>query len=264
MNCAHSRNHVLWKSSHGIGGIFTPAFRDLATTISQNSFVCMTLIYNFSKLVDMSQKVSNMAGVTHRVSEIFESDPEVMEDVSFIYVGRIYDGKIWHQTSNFDVVRQNWLKMVGRIYDVKIWRQTSNFDVACQIGTRMKMPSHIWAILIISLLFLMSKWHLPSPFNFQLHAKNHANQLPYEPSQSKPFNDPEVLIRVRNLAVVTPTGPTFWCPTWPLTWCGTEACLLRVEALVENFTFESRQGTVAGSNQPRHGFKKYSGVCLNF
>ena len=45
---------------------------DLAQAISENSFVCMYLIFNFSKLVDMSQKLSNMAGVTHRVSEIFE------------------------------------------------------------------------------------------------------------------------------------------------------------------------------------------------
>ena len=39
---------------------------DLAKVISENSFVCMYLVYQFSKLVDMSATVSNMAGVTHR------------------------------------------------------------------------------------------------------------------------------------------------------------------------------------------------------
>ena len=47
---------------------------DLSRKISENSFVCMYLIYNFSKLVDMSQKISKLAGVTHRVSEVIEKD----------------------------------------------------------------------------------------------------------------------------------------------------------------------------------------------
>ncbi|XP_040572164.1 lysosomal cobalamin transporter ABCD4 [Lepeophtheirus salmonis] len=44
----------------------------LGNQISQNSFVCMTLIYNLSQLVDLASKFANMAGVTHRMIELVE------------------------------------------------------------------------------------------------------------------------------------------------------------------------------------------------
>lgn len=45
---------------------------ELAKVISENAFVCMYLIYQFSKLVDMSGTVSSMAGATHRIMELAE------------------------------------------------------------------------------------------------------------------------------------------------------------------------------------------------
>ena len=58
--------------------IFSGAYDDkdpseLAQIISENAFVCMYLIYQFSKLVDMSGTVSSLAGATHRIVELAEA-----------------------------------------------------------------------------------------------------------------------------------------------------------------------------------------------
>ena len=57
-------------------GVYDKEFTDhpaeLARIISENAFVCMYLIYQFSKLVNLAPSVSTIAGVTHRVAEIFE------------------------------------------------------------------------------------------------------------------------------------------------------------------------------------------------
>jgi len=45
---------------------------DLAQVISNNSFVCMQLVWQFTQLVSMSPEVANMAGSTHRVGELLE------------------------------------------------------------------------------------------------------------------------------------------------------------------------------------------------
>ncbi|CAG0901950.1 unnamed protein product [Darwinula stevensoni] len=45
---------------------------DLAALISQNAFVCIYLIFSFSSLVDLSPKVVDIAGMTHRVAELVE------------------------------------------------------------------------------------------------------------------------------------------------------------------------------------------------
>lgn len=45
---------------------------ELSQLISENAFVCINLIYQFSKLVRMSSVVSAMAGVTHRIMEMVE------------------------------------------------------------------------------------------------------------------------------------------------------------------------------------------------
>lgn len=46
---------------------------DLSQIISENSFVCMYLVYQLSQFVDISGKVAILAGVTHRVSELVET-----------------------------------------------------------------------------------------------------------------------------------------------------------------------------------------------
>jgi ATP-binding cassette subfamily D (ALD) protein 4 len=45
---------------------------ELARIISENSFVLMYLVSQFTKLVSMSSTVAGMAGVTHRISELAE------------------------------------------------------------------------------------------------------------------------------------------------------------------------------------------------
>ena len=39
---------------------------DLAQVISNNSFFCMQLVWQFTQLVNMAPQVANMAGSTHR------------------------------------------------------------------------------------------------------------------------------------------------------------------------------------------------------
>jgi len=46
---------------------------DLAQMISNNVSFCMNLIWQFTQMVNMASLVANMAGSTHRVSEIIES-----------------------------------------------------------------------------------------------------------------------------------------------------------------------------------------------
>ncbi|CAB4054733.1 ABCD4 [Lepeophtheirus salmonis] len=55
----------------------------LGNQISQNSFVCMTLIYNLSQLVDLASKFANMAGVTHHSIEFLSQRP-LMTDGSLL------------------------------------------------------------------------------------------------------------------------------------------------------------------------------------
>ena len=43
---------------------------ELAKIISENSFVCMYLAYQLSKLVEMSLQVSQLLGVTYRINEM--------------------------------------------------------------------------------------------------------------------------------------------------------------------------------------------------
>ena len=45
---------------------------DLSQLISENSFVCMSLIFQLSQLVRMGTIVSHLGGVTHRVAELYE------------------------------------------------------------------------------------------------------------------------------------------------------------------------------------------------
>ena len=45
---------------------------DLSQLISETSFVSINLIFQFSRLVQMSGSVSSMAGVTHRIAELIE------------------------------------------------------------------------------------------------------------------------------------------------------------------------------------------------
>ncbi len=45
---------------------------ELSKKISENSFVCMYLFYQFSKLVDLAGTVTGVAGATHRVVELIE------------------------------------------------------------------------------------------------------------------------------------------------------------------------------------------------
>ncbi|CAG7733533.1 unnamed protein product [Allacma fusca] len=45
---------------------------DISALISKNSFIAMYLIYQFSQLVDISIKVTDVAGVTHRVAQLLE------------------------------------------------------------------------------------------------------------------------------------------------------------------------------------------------
>nr|XP_040566209.1 lysosomal cobalamin transporter ABCD4-like [Lepeophtheirus salmonis] len=55
----------------------------LGKQISQNSFVCMTLVYNFTQLIDLATKVANMSGVTHRIVELLEVMDEEPEESSY-------------------------------------------------------------------------------------------------------------------------------------------------------------------------------------
>ncbi|TRY73148.1 hypothetical protein TCAL_00965 [Tigriopus californicus] len=45
---------------------------DLARAVSENAFVCMYLVFQFTKLVQMASTVSRLAGVTHRIGEMTE------------------------------------------------------------------------------------------------------------------------------------------------------------------------------------------------
>ncbi|XP_022086859.1 ATP-binding cassette sub-family D member 4-like [Acanthaster planci] len=46
---------------------------ELYSLISKNSFVCMYLIHCFSQLIDLSNKVTEIAGYSHRIGELIES-----------------------------------------------------------------------------------------------------------------------------------------------------------------------------------------------
>ncbi|KAF0312783.1 ATP-binding cassette sub-family D member 4 [Amphibalanus amphitrite] len=46
--------------------------QQLSAIISQNSFVCMYLIYNFTQLVDLSSNATEVVGVTHRIGQLME------------------------------------------------------------------------------------------------------------------------------------------------------------------------------------------------
>ncbi|KAK4036889.1 ABC protein, subfamily ABCD [Daphnia magna] len=67
---------------------------ELSALISQNAFVCIYLISTFSTLVDLSSSVTQLAGVTHRVSELIErlqqlydrSDAETPGDLKVVSV----------------------------------------------------------------------------------------------------------------------------------------------------------------------------------
>ncbi|XP_076043148.1 lysosomal cobalamin transporter ABCD4-like isoform X2 [Oratosquilla oratoria] len=57
--------------------IFTGVYNDvadsdLASLVSKNAFVCMTLMYSFSQLVDLTVSVVDLSGVTHRVAQLIE------------------------------------------------------------------------------------------------------------------------------------------------------------------------------------------------
>ena len=52
---------------------------DLSALISQNSFVTMYLINCFTKLIDMSSKVTNMAGAAHRIGVLIERMQELRD-----------------------------------------------------------------------------------------------------------------------------------------------------------------------------------------
>ena len=48
------------------GSIFVFYNNLIFIVISNTAFVCMSLMYNFSKFADMAGNISKMAGVTHR------------------------------------------------------------------------------------------------------------------------------------------------------------------------------------------------------
>ncbi|XP_033125750.1 ATP-binding cassette sub-family D member 4-like [Anneissia japonica] len=52
--------------------------QDISSLVSANSFICMYLIYSFTQLIDLSNKVSEIAGLSHRIGELIE----VLLDVS--------------------------------------------------------------------------------------------------------------------------------------------------------------------------------------
>lgn len=58
--------------------LFAGKYKDMSQTaltgeISKNSFVSMYLIGSFTKLIDLSNSVSDMAGYTHRIGELIET-----------------------------------------------------------------------------------------------------------------------------------------------------------------------------------------------
>nr|AHK05657.1 ATP-binding cassette transporter sub-family D member 4 isoform X1 [Tigriopus japonicus] len=58
--------------------LFSGAYDDLtgselSSLISENAFVCINLIYQFSKLVNISPYVSEMGGAAHRIAELIET-----------------------------------------------------------------------------------------------------------------------------------------------------------------------------------------------
>eukprot|EP00095_Tigriopus_kingsejongensis_P004960 maker-scaffold96_size378025-snap-gene-0.23 protein:Tk04960 transcript:maker-scaffold96_size378025-snap-gene-0.23-mRNA-1 annotation:"abc subfamily abcd" len=46
---------------------------ELAQVVSENAFVCMYLVFQFTQLVQMAATVSRLAGVTHRIGELIEA-----------------------------------------------------------------------------------------------------------------------------------------------------------------------------------------------
>jgi len=58
--------------------VFSGAYDDVGATdlsrlISENAFVCMYLVFQFSILVDLAVKTTDLAGATHRVGELVEN-----------------------------------------------------------------------------------------------------------------------------------------------------------------------------------------------
>ncbi|CAG0891579.1 unnamed protein product [Cyprideis torosa] len=57
---------------------------ELSAMISQTAFFCIYLTYSFSRVVDISKKVANLAGVTHRVSELLEALTALKDETSLL------------------------------------------------------------------------------------------------------------------------------------------------------------------------------------
>nr|XP_026256619.1 ATP-binding cassette sub-family D member 4 isoform X2 [Urocitellus parryii] len=55
----------------GVYGDLTPT--ELSTLVSKNAFVCMYLINCFTRLIDLSTTLSDVAGYTHRIGELQEA-----------------------------------------------------------------------------------------------------------------------------------------------------------------------------------------------
>jgi len=71
--------------------------KTLSRMISENAFVCMYLIFQFSQFVDMAKDVSNVAGVTHRISEVFERQSKM---TSHGNQGRVIKATIVQETQS--------------------------------------------------------------------------------------------------------------------------------------------------------------------
>ncbi|XP_071963520.1 lysosomal cobalamin transporter ABCD4-like [Antedon mediterranea] len=54
--------------------------QDISSLVSANSFVCMYLIYSFTQLIDLSNQVSDIAGLSHRIGELMEVLQELDKD----------------------------------------------------------------------------------------------------------------------------------------------------------------------------------------
>ncbi|XP_028409619.1 ATP-binding cassette sub-family D member 4-like [Dendronephthya gigantea] len=52
---------------------------ELAAVVSKYSFISMYLVHSFSQIIDLSNKISDIAGYTHRIGEVLESLKEETE-----------------------------------------------------------------------------------------------------------------------------------------------------------------------------------------
>ncbi|XP_041615724.1 lysosomal cobalamin transporter ABCD4 isoform X2 [Vulpes lagopus] len=76
---------------HGVYGDLSPT--ELSTLVSKNAFVCIYLISCFTRLIDLSSTLSDVAGYTHRIGEL----QETLLDMSLkLQGGEILDESEWN------------------------------------------------------------------------------------------------------------------------------------------------------------------------